>query len=142
MDIVTTVLEAAAAAKQANQFKRISDEKQLELGYDLRTLLAVDTNNFNFIEIRFEIVFRLWLNFDVTTCGRAFDLIFYTYFRSESCGDKYMKDLARDNTQHLLKKIWELPTETVEEAIVAKLAAPTFRLPKEKPLPKSKPSTK
>jgi regulator of ribosome biosynthesis len=52
-----------------------------------------------------------------------------------------VKDLARDNTQHLLKKIWELPRETVEEAKIAKLPAPTFHLPKVKPLPKSKPST-
>jgi regulator of ribosome biosynthesis len=53
-----------------------------------------------------------------------------------------LKDLARDNTQLLLNKIWELPTERVEEAIVAKLPAPTFVLPREKPLPKPKPLTK
>jgi len=41
-----------------------------------------------------------------------------------------------------LNKIWELPTEKVEEAIVAKLPAPTFTLPREKPLPKPKPQTK
>jgi regulator of ribosome biosynthesis len=35
-----------------------------------------------------------------------------------------------------------LPTERVEEAIVAKLPAPTFLLPREKPLPKVKPLTK
>lgn len=64
------------------------------------------------------------------------------YFRSESCRNKYLKDLARDNTQLLLNKIWELPTEKVEEAIVAKLPAPTFTLPREKPLPKPKPLTK
>jgi len=41
-----------------------------------------------------------------------------------------------------LNKIWELPTEKVEEAIVAKLPAPTFTLPREKPLPKPKSLTK
>lgn len=64
------------------------------------------------------------------------------YFRSESNRDEYLKDLARDNTQLLLNKIWELPIERVEEAIVAKLPAPTFVLPREKPLPKPKPLTK
>jgi hypothetical protein len=64
------------------------------------------------------------------------------YFRSESDRDRYLKDLARDNTQLLLNKIWELPTERVEEAIVAKLPAQTFVLPREKPLPKPKPLTK
>lgn len=41
-----------------------------------------------------------------------------------------------------MNKIWELPTETVEEAIVAKLPVPKFVLPREKPLPKPKPLTK
>lgn len=64
------------------------------------------------------------------------------YFRSESNRDEYLKDLARDNTQLLLNKIWELPIERVEETIVAKLPAPTFVLPREKPFPKPKPLTK
>jgi regulator of ribosome biosynthesis len=64
------------------------------------------------------------------------------YFRSESSRDGYLKDLARDNTQLLLNKIWELPTERVEGVIVAKLPAPTVVLPREKPLPKPKPLTK
>jgi regulator of ribosome biosynthesis len=34
-----------------------------------------------------------------------------------------------------------LPTETVEEATVAKLPAPTLKLPRENPLPKPKPQT-
>lgn len=101
------------AAKQADQFKSINVGKHLELEYDLGTLLALDTNDLDFKKIR-----------------------------SESCRDKYLKDLARDNTQLLLNKIWEFPTERVEEAIVAKLPAPTFTLPREKPLPKPKPLTK
>jgi regulator of ribosome biosynthesis len=69
--------------------------------------------------------------------------MFFCFFsRSESNRDGYLKDLARDNTQLLLNKIWELPTERVEEVIVAKLPTPTFLLPREKPLPKPKQLTK
>lgn len=42
----------------------------------------------------------------------------------------------------MLNKIWELPTERVEEAIVAKLPTPIFRLPRSKPVPKPKLLTK
>jgi hypothetical protein len=63
------------------------------------------------------------------------------YFRSESYRDKYVKGLARYNIQLLLNNIRELPTRTVEEAIVAKSPAPTFNLPGGKPFPKPKPST-
>jgi hypothetical protein len=75
-------------------------------------------------------VFRSLLNLDVTTRAWAFDLICYIYvFQIRVWIDKYVKDLARDNTKILLNKIWELPKETtVEEAIVAKLPAPTFNL--------------
>jgi len=75
MNIVTKVLEAAAA-KQADQFKSINVEKHLELEYDLGTLLAVDTNHLDIKKIS-----------------------------SYSCRNKYLKDLARDNTQLLLNKI-------------------------------------
>ncbi len=44
--------------------------------------------------------------------------------------------------QILFNAIWELPTERVEEAIVAVLPPPTFNLPREKPVPKAKPLTK
>ncbi|KAI5754228.1 hypothetical protein M8J77_006959 [Diaphorina citri] len=50
--------------------------------------------------------------------------------------DKYLKDLTRDNTQLLINKIWELPTERRDEDIVATLPDPTYILPREKPLPK------
>ncbi|XP_046404262.1 ribosome biogenesis regulatory protein homolog [Ischnura elegans] len=56
--------------------------------------------------------------------------------------DGYLKQLARDNTQLIINKIWELPTEQVEEVFVAKLPASTFVLPREKPVPKPKPLTK
>jgi regulator of ribosome biosynthesis len=51
MDIVTKVLEAAAA-KEADQFKTINVEKHLELEYDLGTLLAVDTNDLDIKKLR------------------------------------------------------------------------------------------
>ena len=44
--------------------------------------------------------------------------------------------------QILFNAIWELPTERVEEAVVAVLPPPTFNLPREKPVPKAKPLTK
>jgi regulator of ribosome biosynthesis len=42
----------------------------------------------------------------------------------------------------LYNAIWELPTERVEEAVVAVLPTPTYVLPREKPAPKPKPLTK
>lgn len=53
-----------------------------------------------------------------------------------------MKNLTRDNVQLIVNKIWELPTERVEEAIVAKLPNPTFVLPRARKVPKPKPLTK
>ncbi|CAG9536797.1 unnamed protein product [Cercopithifilaria johnstoni] len=48
----------------------------------------------------------------------------------------------RDNTQFLFNKIWELERKRVDEAICAKLPAPLFRLPREKPLPSQRQLTK
>ncbi|KAJ0059511.1 hypothetical protein NL108_001853 [Boleophthalmus pectinirostris] len=56
--------------------------------------------------------------------------------------EEFLKALARDNTQLLINEIWKIPTERVEEAIVAKLPDPTTPLPREKPPPKPKPPTK
>lgn len=56
--------------------------------------------------------------------------------------DDYLKKLARDDTQLLLNALWELPTERVENNIVAKVPKPTFIIPREKPVPKPKPLTK
>ncbi|KAM6900130.1 ribosome biogenesis regulatory protein homolog [Xenentodon cancila] len=56
--------------------------------------------------------------------------------------EDFLRSLARDNTQLLINEIWKLPTERVEEAIVAKLPAPTTRLPREKPPPKPRPPTR
>lgn len=51
-------------------------------------------------------------------------------------------NLARDNTQLLLNKLWELPTERVEEAVMVKLPPPKTVLPRMKPVPTPRPLTK
>lgn len=53
-----------------------------------------------------------------------------------------MEALTRDNAQLLLNKVWELPTERIDEAIVVRLPAPKTLLPRSKPVPKPKPMTK
>lgn len=44
--------------------------------------------------------------------------------------ENYLTNLTRDNTQLLINAIWELPTERVDECIVAKLPAPTTVIPR------------
>lgn len=56
--------------------------------------------------------------------------------------ESQLQSRARDNCQLLLNDIWKLPTERVEEAIVANLPPGKTTLPREKPLPKAKPLTK
>ncbi|KAL4709902.1 hypothetical protein ACJJTC_003865 [Scirpophaga incertulas] len=56
--------------------------------------------------------------------------------------DDYLQSLTRDNTQLLINKIWELPTERIDEAIVVRLPKPLTVLPRAKPVPKPKPLTK
>ncbi|XP_057680828.1 ribosome biogenesis regulatory protein homolog [Corythoichthys intestinalis] len=56
--------------------------------------------------------------------------------------DEFLRSLARDNTQLLINELWKLPTERLQEAVVAKLPEPTTSLPREKPPPKPKPPTK
>lgn len=56
--------------------------------------------------------------------------------------DSYLKSLTRDNVQLLINKIWELPVERVEEAIVATLPKPEYILPRSRVIPKPKPLTK
>uniref|UniRef100_A0A914BZB6 Ribosome biogenesis regulatory protein homolog n=1 Tax=Acrobeloides nanus TaxID=290746 RepID=A0A914BZB6_9BILA len=51
-------------------------------------------------------------------------------------------ELARDNTQFLFNKIWELPRERVEDAFCAVLPSPEYALPREKPLPTKREPTK
>lgn len=56
--------------------------------------------------------------------------------------DSYLESLTRDNTQLLLNKVWELPTERIDEAIVVKLPDLKTVIPRAKPVPKPKPLTK
>ncbi|XP_052266149.1 ribosome biogenesis regulatory protein homolog [Dreissena polymorpha] len=56
--------------------------------------------------------------------------------------EEYLRDLARDNTQILINKIWQLPTERTEHIVVAQLPDPKTLIPREKPVPKAKPLTK
>ncbi|KZC08238.1 PREDICTED: ribosome biogenesis regulatory protein homolog [Dufourea novaeangliae] len=60
--------------------------------------------------------------------------------RSEQ--EEYLKSVTRDNVQILFNNIWELPTERIDEAIVAKLPKPQFVLPRSRQIPKPKPLTK
>lgn len=61
-------------------------------------------------------------------------LLWY-FFRSNQ-KDEYLLNLARDNTQLLINKIWELPFEKVDDVTVVKLPKQSYILPREKPLPK------
>ncbi|KAI4492436.1 hypothetical protein M0804_002227 [Polistes exclamans] len=54
----------------------------------------------------------------------------------------YLQQLTRDNVQLLINNIWSLPTERVEEAIVAQLPVPQYILPRTRVIPKPKPLTK
>ncbi|KAI4503377.1 hypothetical protein M0802_001599 [Mischocyttarus mexicanus] len=54
----------------------------------------------------------------------------------------YLQQLTRDNVQLLINNVWGLPTERVEEAIVAQLPAPQYILPRTRVIPKPKPLTK
>ncbi|XP_053687669.1 ribosome biogenesis regulatory protein homolog [Sabethes cyaneus] len=56
--------------------------------------------------------------------------------------EQYLLNLTRDNTQLLINSIWELPTERVEESVVAKITPPRFVLPRARKLPVPKPLTK
>ncbi|XP_003702064.3 ribosome biogenesis regulatory protein homolog [Megachile rotundata] len=56
--------------------------------------------------------------------------------------EPYLKSVTRDNVQILINKIWELPTERIDEVIVAKLPKPHYILPRSRQIPKPKPLTK
>ncbi|KAK2727717.1 ribosome biogenesis regulatory protein homolog [Artemia franciscana] len=56
--------------------------------------------------------------------------------------EEYLLSLSRDNLQYLVNKLYELPTERVDEVIVAKIPEPILRIPREKRVPKDKPLTK
>lgn len=69
-----------------------------------------------------------------------FFLVCYLHFRSQK--DEYLSNLSRDNTQYLFNKIWQLPTERIDETVVVTLPDPIFVLPRAQRVPKPKPLTK
>lgn len=71
-----------------------------------------------------------------------YNVIFCNLFVSRSKSNEYLKDLTRDNIQLLLNKVWELPTNRVEECIVAELPKPTYLIPRSQPVPKPKEPTR
>jgi len=103
----------AAAAEQDKQYSSILVEKPLELELDLGNLLAVDNNQLETNKLNDRVE-----------------------------REEYLQELARDNTQILINAIWGLPTEKVEEVVVAKFPPPTHRLPREKPVPVPRELTK
>jgi len=103
----------ATVAHQDEEYKSILVDKPIELEIDLGNMLAIDNNQMEIDKL---------INSDHR--------------------DKYLKEVARDNTQVLINAIWNLPTQRVEEVVVAKFPPPTFKLPREKPVPKPKEPTK
>ncbi|XP_075231563.1 ribosome biogenesis regulatory protein homolog [Lycorma delicatula] len=106
MDVDIVTEAFNKVAKEKGKYKSTNVEKLLDLEYDLGTLLAIDTNEINMKELR------------------------------SNKKDEYLLNLARDNTQLLINRLWELPFEKVEEATVVKLPQQSYILPREKPLPK------
>ncbi|XP_012735093.2 ribosome biogenesis regulatory protein homolog [Fundulus heteroclitus] len=105
-------LLAKAEQEEAEKLRSISVQKELELEFDVGNLLACDKNRIDSREFR------------------------------EQKKEDFLRALARDNTQLLINELWKLPTERVEEVIVAKLPEQSTRLPREKPPPKPRPPTK
>ncbi|KAM9774817.1 ribosome biogenesis regulatory protein homolog [Syngnathus typhle] len=105
-------LLAQAKRDEAEKLRSITVNKELELDFDLGNLLAYDKNP---VEQR-----------DLT--GKK--------------ASDFLRSLARDNTQLLVNELWKLPTERIQEVVVAKLPEPTTPLPREKPPPKPRPPTK
>ncbi|MEE6526644.1 hypothetical protein FKM82_027402 [Ascaphus truei] len=103
---------ARAEKAEAERLLNITVHKELELEFDVGNLLALDPNPPN-----------------------------TRTFHQQNSGE-FLRSLARDNTQLLINKLWTLPTEKLQEAIVAKLPDPTTRLPREKPVPKPRAPTR
>ncbi|KAK5640683.1 hypothetical protein RI129_009230 [Pyrocoelia pectoralis] len=56
--------------------------------------------------------------------------------------NEYLLKLSRDNVQLLFNEIWKLPTDRIDESIVAKLPQSNYIVPRSRALPKPKPLTK
>lgn len=61
-------------------------------------------------------------------------------YRSDK--DEFLLSLSRDNTQLLFNQIWKLPIHRVDDVVTAELPEPTVRIPREKPVPKPRASTR
>uniref|UniRef100_A0A8C2NLM2 Hydroxyacid-oxoacid transhydrogenase, mitochondrial n=1 Tax=Capra hircus TaxID=9925 RepID=A0A8C2NLM2_CAPHI len=105
-------LLAKAERDEAEKLQRITVQKELELEFDLGNLLASDRN-------------------PPTRLRHA-----------GPTQEAELRALARGNTQLLINQLWQLPTERVEEALVARLPEPSTRLPREKPVPRPRPLTR
>ncbi|XP_077126708.1 ribosome biogenesis regulatory protein homolog [Ranitomeya variabilis] len=103
---------AQVEKNEADKLKLITVTKELELQFDLGNLLAIDPN---------------------PPDGKA--------FRQQNRAD-FLRALARDNTQLLINQLWTLPTQRVQESVVAALPEPSTRLPREKPVPKPRAPTR
>lgn len=88
----------------------------------------INTNHFFFLKIDIILLNLLTFFAHVSIC------------RTEK--EDYIAELTRDNVQLLVNSLWEIPTERVEECIVAKLPVPSFVLPRSKKCPQPKPMTK
>ncbi|NXY87110.1 RRS1 protein, partial [Alcedo cyanopectus] len=108
---------AAAEEQEAEKRRSVTVEKELELEFDLGNLLALDRNPAPAAGLR--------------GAGPRREAL--------------LRELARDNTQLLAARLWELPAERAGGAggpLVAQLPEPTFRLPREKPPPRPRPPTR
>ncbi|CAH6777307.1 ribosome biogenesis regulatory protein homolog [Phodopus roborovskii] len=105
-------LLARAEQEEAEKLQRITVHKELELEFDLGNLLASDRN-------------------PPTVLRQA-----------GPSPEAELRALARDNAQLLVNRLWQLPSERVQEAVVARLPEPATRLPREKPLPRPRPLTR
>ncbi|KAM5158136.1 ribosome biogenesis regulatory protein homolog isoform 2-T2 [Mantella aurantiaca] len=103
---------AQAEKDEAEKVRLITVDKELELQFDLGNLLAIDPNPAD---------------------GKDF---------RQQKRDVFLRSLARDNTQLLINQLWTLPTQRLEEAVVASLPDPSTRLPREKPIPKPRAPTR
>ncbi|KAE8598913.1 hypothetical protein XENTR_v10016988 [Xenopus tropicalis] len=103
---------ARVEKEEAEKLKLITVNKELDVEFDLGNLLACDPNAPSVVAFR------------------------------QQQKDEFLRALARDNTQLLINRVWTLPTEKLQESIVAKLPEPASRLPREKPVPKPRAPTR
>lgn len=66
--------------------------------------------------------------------------LFFVYFRTQK--EDFLKNLARDNTQLVVNKLYDLDKVEEDGLTLVALPAPTYRLPRAKPCPRPKPPTK